>query len=170
MKIYIILFFFTLVNNIAYSQSDSIRRYANIQPLFKLIDSVARSIEQKGQSIDLVFCSFGRSLHRGIILWRSGKKYCGTYFQKVEEGDLKKGNIPQRKIKRILSSRLFSDSCDFCELLSSEKKADIDHEYNMYLKCYTSSKCNEIYFTSSAYLFYGVENCIYDVRQLLLYK
>lgn len=170
MKICIIFLFLALVSDGAYSQSDSIRRYAKIQPLFQVIDSVARNLKQTGKSIDLVFYSSGHSLHSGIILWRNGVKHCGIYFRKEDRKELKKSSIAQRKIKSILSSRLFSDSCDLCQLANVKEKDRADHEYIMYLKRNIGSRCNEIYFLNSAYLSYDSESCIYDVREIVARK
>lgn len=170
MRISIVLVFFVVLNKSTYCQSDSIRQYANIQPLFQFIDSVSRNLEQRGKSVDLLFYSSMNSLQSGIVIWKSGKKYCGTYFEKEEDNAIKKNNISSRKIESILSSRLFSDSCDLCELVTGEKKANIDHEYIMYLKRNTRSTCNEMYFTNSSYLYYDSESCTYDVRELVARK
>lgn len=170
MKIYIILILIVSVSYKSYSQSDSIRHYINMQPLFRMIDSVARNLEQQGKSVYLVFYSSGHNRHSGIILWKNEEKHHGTYFQKADGSDFKKNNLAQRKIKSILNSRLLSDSCDLCGLTNVDEKDKIDHEYIMYLNLNVNSKCKEMYFTNSAYLAYGKENCIYDVREIVAGK
>ena len=161
------LLFFAIMSNSIYSQSDSIREYAMMQPLFRVLDSVTRNIEQQGKSIEMVFYSSGHSLHNGIVLWKSGEKFCGTYFDKEKGRELKKSNISPRKIKSILSSRFFSDNCDLCKLANVSEKDKTDHEYVIYLKRNGGSKCNEMYFTNSAFLIYDNKSCIYDIRELL---
>lgn len=166
MKIYTTLFLLLISAFVTHAQSDSISRYVNMYPLFQSLDSLAQQFERNGYTVDLVFYESSQRLQQGLILWKMKEKYYGKHFTQ-RDSKVTNTKIATRKIKKVLSSRLFSDSCDLCELYRGEKKADIDHHYNLYLKRNTGSKCNEMYFISSAYLFYAADNCIWDIREVI---